>query len=190
MELWQIITSFISSIGMFIVTLFYVVYTKKILKANQGMFEESIKARKQELMPNVIAYFDMPELNALHFVVKNIGRSVAVNTRVELEPIIDFPKKEYLSRSNLVNELIPTIAPDQKLVTFVQMMFDLKNQDGDFPKFKASIYFEDINGEKYHSQYILDVNVWKGAIRLGEKFGVHDLVEEVKGIKELLAKKN
>jgi Ca2+/Na+ antiporter len=48
--MFQNMTSFISSIGMFVVTLFYVIYIKKILKANQGMFEEATIARKQESM--------------------------------------------------------------------------------------------------------------------------------------------
>ncbi|WP_134687561.1 hypothetical protein [Brevibacillus migulae] len=185
----QTVFTFISSVGMFVLTGIYVYYTAKILNANQKMFEEAVKTREQNSMPNVIAYFDQQKLNQLNFIVENIGSSVAIDTVVKLDPIIDFPIKTYLDESNLVDSQIPTIAPKQKLITFVEMMFGMSNNEGKNPIFNALIRFHDVNGKKYEMNYILDLNVWNGTARIGNK-DFHDLVRAVEKISDTLEKTN
>ncbi|MGG1659430.1 hypothetical protein [Brevibacillus sp. NRS-1366] len=185
----QSVFSFISSVGMFALTGIYVYYTAKILKANQKMFQETEKTREQDSMPNVIAYFDQQKINQLNFVVENIGKSVAVDTFIKLEPVINFPKETYLDESNLINNTLPTIAPKQKLTTFVEMMFGMKNNEGKNPIFNAIITFHDINGKKYEMKYVLDLNMWNGTARIGDK-NLHDLVKAVEEINKTLEKSN
>ncbi|MGK5512188.1 hypothetical protein ACSNN5_29340, partial [Brevibacillus formosus] len=50
----------LSAIVMMFLTGFYVIFTKKILEANEGVFKETETSRKLTVMPNVIAYFDSP----------------------------------------------------------------------------------------------------------------------------------
>lgn len=181
--LWQNIISIISSIGMFVLTLFYVIYTKRILKANQGMFEEAIKTRKQDLMPNVIAYFDQSKINLVNFIVENIGKTAAINTKIVLEPIIPFPTKTFLDDSNLINEVLPTIAPQQKLVCFVNTTFEIKDK----AKYLAHVTFEDTEGTKYEMKYVLDLSMWKGTARAADK-DINDLVKEVEKLRQHIEK--
>jgi predicted phosphatase len=115
--------STLSTIGMLILTFFYVIYTQKILKVNQEMILEERNTRREENMPNVIAYFDVPKIHILNFIVENIGKSVAINTRVELLPMIDFIDENYLRESFMINNDLTTLAPNQKLKTFVDTMF-------------------------------------------------------------------
>lgn len=175
-----------SALGSFIVTSVYVYYTKKILQANQVMTEESKKAREESSMPDVIAYFNTEGANILNFRIKNIGKTVAINTLVELEPIIPFSKDEYLTRANMVNNVITTLAPEQQLEAFVGMLFELKNTEGNFPSVKASIRFEDINGNKYERFYILDLNMYKGKAQIGNKT-INDLTKEVEKLRKEIA---
>ena len=179
--------STLSTIGLVILTFFYVIYTQKILKANQEMILEARNTRRQENMPNIIAYFDVPKVNLLNFVIENIGKSVAVNTKVKLEPIIDFQESNYLHKSYMINNELATIAPNQKLITFVDTMFNMKNQEGNFPKFKASITFHDYEGSLYNAQYILDLNAYNGLSRIEDK-GIHELTKEVTEVRKELAK--
>ena len=179
----------ISSLLMVLLTFFYVIYTQRILKANKTLVEQQEHARKEENMPNVIAYFDCPKVNVVNFVVKNIGKNSAIDTYITFEEIIGINEGDYLRASNIINNNISTIAPNQTITNFVNMMFDLKNSDGNFPKIKVNIKFHDLKGEKYENTFILDLNVYKKRVTIGSK-DLGDLIKEVEKIRKTLEQRN
>ncbi|WP_127486811.1 hypothetical protein [Paenibacillus ehimensis] len=166
----------ISAIVMIFLTGFYVLFTKSILKANEGVYEEAEKSRELANMPNVIAYFDMPAHNVLNFNIKNIGINVAKNTHIEIEYLNEITKENELKKSYILQNGVATLAPGQKLEMFYGSLLELKSAQGDFPKINVHLVFEDSHGKQYRLSYTLDANVYKGigTIRIN---GIHHLTK-------------
>ncbi|MGK5654955.1 hypothetical protein [Brevibacillus formosus] len=167
----------LSAIVMMFLTGFYVIFTKKILEANEGVFKETETSRKLTVMPNVIAYFDSPVHNILNFNIANIGANVAKNTKVELEYLNEIAKENEMKKIYILSEGISTLAPNQKLEIFFGTLLELKSEEGDFPKLNVHITFEDSERIQYKATYTLDANMYKGLARIHIN-NIHDLTKK------------
>jgi len=82
---WNIVVS-IATVAAALATIRYVILTNRLL-------EETIKTRKQQYRPYVVADLEIRN-GYLEIIVKNIGNDTALNVHVEVEPAIDYPFNE------------------------------------------------------------------------------------------------
>lgn len=171
------------SLGMFILTLFVVMYAKKTLKLNQEIVEQEKQNIIENKRPEVIVYFDVGEISELYFLIKNIGKSPAINTKINM--VLERGKviTDSLNVYSPLKKGIATLAPNQELKTFFAMTSDVKDSKGEFPVYKAIISYEDQEQRKYNEEFTLDINMFKGRLRLGVK-DMHDLVKVVEKIEQ------
>ncbi|HDR8018748.1 TPA: hypothetical protein QCY65_003031 [Bacillus cereus] len=160
-------------------TLIYVLATIRILRANAASVEEMKKTREEENRPYVVAYLEFKTNGAVHFILKNIGKTMALDTKVEVSPRVEMPKSMPLSDSNLLTQPIPNIPPQFEYKAFIGMGWDIKDKETDkYPIFKAKVEYKNSNDKSivYVEEYIMDLNFESGLLYMRE-YEVHDLVK-------------
>jgi hypothetical protein len=144
----------VGTLGIFILTLFNLFYTRHIVKANQEMVESSNR-------PEVIAYFYLRKNQLVMFKVKNIGKGLALNTKINLNPTFD--QWTHIEDTNLIGNEIKLIAPNQELETYVWKLDELKvNHNNEYPKMDIIISYEDTKGKKYNDKYNVNLKDYAG----------------------------
>lgn len=177
----------IIALGMFILTLFYVVYTKKILFATIETVKQAEITRRENTKPDIIVYFDTDKLNVLNLIVKNIGKSVAFNVQINLEKTQGLIKEDYFRNIYFLNNPIPTFAPEQSIDSFCGLFRELKDENEKFPIFKVTVSYQDSEGNQFKNDYLLDLNMYKGILQIENK-SVHDLTKEIGKMRNTLEK--
>lgn len=187
LTIWSVENS--GTVGMFILTLFVVVYSRRTLKVTQRTVEISEMNYKDAKKPDVIAYCDIENNYYLYFFVKNIGVSPALNININFETLRgDLSSTGFLDVDMLRNE-VAMLVPNQNLRCFIDGLSNLQDNEENFPKFKVELTYHDKEGESYNDWYILDMNMFKGLSQVTIK-GVHELTKEVHQIRKTLEKKD
>lgn len=169
---------------MSVLTLVYVAATILILSANLKSVKEMKKSREEENRPYVIVYFESKTTGPTNLIVKNIGKTIAKDTRIQIEPGLDYPKTKPISQSNLLNKPIPDIPPNYEYKAFVGMSWDLKNGDKGYPVYKAKVTYKGYdNNLLYDENYIMDLNFQSGLLFLAEK-EINDLAKDFSDFKK------
>lgn len=178
--------SLVNTLGMILLTAVYVFFTIKIQKANMKVVEQNEIVRKENNMPVVVVYFEVNIHNILDLHMKNIGKSPAKNILVKLEPLNDI-KGNYLEEAAFIGKEVALLAPEQYLKSLVGSLTELKNAEGNYPKYKVSILYKDFENHEYEQDYMIDANMYKGTAQVIVK-NVHDLTKEVQKIESHLKK--
>ena len=157
--------------------------TKESAKVSQDMLEEMKIARDNESAPNIVVYFDMPAGNWLiYLIVKNIGKSVANNVKLEFEPKLKTSRGENINDIPLIKNGISSIPPSHEIKTIFDTTIDYINNDELPLNYSAKIsYSGGIHDEVRLSEQILDLSVYKGLSFIDKK-GMHELVKEIESI--------
>jgi hypothetical protein len=177
----------LGTVGMFFLTIFIVLYTKKMMEAALETLRLTESNFKESRKPEVIAYFDEVNSYIFNFTIKNIGASPAINVKVDLEILEGSIGDSDLMNSNMLKDRISTLAPNQQLKNFVNPSFEIVDQNGNFPIFSCVITYENSMSENFKDEYLLDLNMYKGNSQIRLK-GVHELVKEVEDVKKSLKK--
>lgn len=172
----------VSSIGMLVITIIYVIYTRSIFIANKKMNEHTELIRKEDMKPFVIGYFDLINSNLVYFHVENIGKTPAINTDVRIEKLSGKISDNYFLSSNLINTTIHTLAPQQKISTLVDIFFDMKDENDKYPTFKVVSKYESMDQTSYTDTYYFDLNIYKGKSDVSNK-GIKDIYNEIKRLR-------
>lgn len=174
------ILSNIGTLGMFILTLFYVGYTKKMMESSNETVKQGEMTLKESKKPEVIAYFDIENLFNLNFIIENIGKTAAINVKFQLE-VISGKDIAKIRGFNALSEGISTLAPAQKLKTFADIFGSTCDEKGRYPVFQITIEYEDKDKNLYKDSYTLDTNMFSGASRIKEG-NLNDVVKELEKI--------
>lgn len=173
-------------LGMFILTFYYVRYTKNILQANIEMVKEATR-------PEVIAFF-REDNGFLYFQIKNIGKRLAKEVKVTFNP--GFNMWSYLYEVDFWQRGVKVIAPDQKFETFVYIIDEFKKEYNELVQMhpdnasasEATVFFEykDEEGNTYKSTY--DVSLLDFITHQGRKtYDMTNLVKELSSINKTIS---
>lgn len=184
---YEAIINLFNTLSMISLTAIYVYFTIKIQRANSKVVEQNEITRKENNMPVIIVYFDMTIFNILDIKIKNIGKSPAKNIMVKLEPFNEIVNVQYLNKASFIDKKIALLAPDQSLKTMVGTLMEIKNSKGDYPIYRINIVFEDLYGNDYSSEYIIDSNMYKGNVQVIDK-NLHDLTKVTEKIESHIRK--
>ena len=180
---WSIENS--GTVGMFVLTIFVVVYTRKTLKATQKTVELSEKTLKEANRPDIVAYCDIVGDYQLYFFIKNLGSSLAVNIKVDLEILRGDLKNKTFLKADMINNEISMLVPGQYLRTMIERLAFLIDENENLPKFNVNVSYKDSYGELFKDFYVLDMNMYKGNEHIPIN-GVHELTKEVRLIRKNL----
>lgn len=171
---------------MVLITIVYSIFTYKMLKSHKEMVNESQKNRELASRPEVIAYFYLKSRDLLIFKIKNIGKGLALNSTVKIDPYFD--RWTYINDTNLIDNEIKLIAPNQELETFVGQLSEIYKDNNEYPKFNVEINYESIEGMHYSSSYYIDLKDYAGCVNIVE-YGIHDIATTLQEVEKQLKQK-
>jgi hypothetical protein len=154
--------------------------SKKSTKVSEEILKEMKESRDQEVAPYVVAYFDIPYgKHWIYLVVKNVGKSVAKNVKLEFEPPLKNSNVEKISDMHLIKEGIGSIPPGYEIRTFFDSAISYFNKSELPLTYKVKIsYSGGLRSDIRSAEQIMDLSAFKGLSFLDEK-GMHELVKEV-----------
>jgi hypothetical protein len=183
-------------IGLFIIQflalIFLVIYVwktwqmassaKDSVKTSEKMIEEMKEARDQESAPYVIPYIKIDQ-HMMFFGIKNIGKTVAKNIRINVEPELRsslFGDK--IRELPLIREGLSSLPPGHELGTIFDVSHIYLNR-ADFPmSYLVKIsYVGGIQKQPREYEQVLDLSVYKDIIP-GDEKKLGDIVKELENL--------
>jgi hypothetical protein len=159
--------------------------TKKSTELSEGMLTEMRDARDAESAPYIVAYIDIPydKAGLLYFVLKNVGRSVAHDIRMEFDPPLVNTLKIGIDKMPMFTNGIGSLPPGHELKTFF---------DGGISYFAAGLpkYYKvriSYTGGMKSGRRTIDTQIDLGAfenLHYGVEKSFTNLVEQVEKVAE------
>ncbi len=172
--------------AMSVLTLVYIVATLLIFIANYLSVKELKRTRIEQSRPHIIVYLDVFQSNIVQLTIQNIGKTVAKDIEIACDPDLDKPKERPLKNSYFFTKKIPNMPPDYKYLAFVGTFNELKNQDGEYKKYRFTVKYKDsFRKNTYCEEFISDLNVTAMILKIKE-FKLHDLVQVIEKYGEKL----
>ncbi len=158
---------------------------KMSMQASLDTIEEMREARDQESAPSVIAFFDLLGDSHIFFVVKNIGRSVATDIKLTVEP--PFTPISTYSKLNdlpLIQNGIAALAPGSEIRALFIVSVHFGEALNACPTYKATIEYKGgLSLKQRKEEMFLDLSIYENIIP-NHKKDLDDLVKEVERIKD------
>lgn len=176
---WAAILQAGAAVVLVFVTAAYVWLTRKSLI-------EIENARASEIAPYVIVYFDTPEDLWIELVIKNVGKTPAIDFKINVEPMTDL-----FEHVGILHNGSPSIPPGYEIRSFVSMARYL-TMEGVTLTFTATITYraESETAKPIVSKQVLDLSVHKDRSSIDRK-NIHHVAENLGKIckqLEILAK--
>lgn len=125
---WNMVLA-IANIATLIAIIIYVIKTSEMAKAtreyakiSKETLEEMRDTRDQTTAPYIVCYFEFKQ-NSMYLVVKNIGKGLAENVKIELDPSLINFRGENLSETSIFRHGISSMPPGYEIKTFVDLPF-------------------------------------------------------------------
>ena len=173
----KLILLFVQSVSL-IALIIYVIKTWEMASASRQSAEisaitllEMKEARDQEIAPYIVVYFDKTALDAeFYLVIKNIGKSMAHDVRLEFDPPLAVQPvyQPYLDRL-LSPNMIPTMVPNYEIRTGLGIFQQYcRENHPDFFSVKVN-YYGGINTTPRSISYGLDLSHFHGLVGIVER---------------------
>jgi hypothetical protein len=156
--------------------------TRKSTETSEKVLQEMIEARDQETAPYIVVYFDLPPGSHIIFlVIKNIGKSVANNVRIDFTPFLQSSSFKNIHRNSLIVNGLKSMPPGYEVRTVVDdSVLYFKSEAPLIYNVKAS-YFGGIKSEVRIIEQTLDLSSYKD-LTWPSKKGMEELITEIKNI--------
>jgi len=90
--------------------------TKKSTEISTATLEQIQRTREAETAPYVVSYFDINrEKDLLYIVIKNIGKSIAKDVKLQFNPQLRNTEGEDLAKTSFVQNGVGTIPPGHEI---------------------------------------------------------------------------
>ncbi len=145
---------------------------------------EARELRREQFRPWVTVGFHFRSIYAF-IAIKNAGNTVARNVQIEFEPeLVSTLSNPGFDQIAVLNDPIPNLAPGEQHIALFDCVPDRLKSD--LPKqHRVRVTYQDHRGGQLGpDEFALDVGILYGGT-LPDK-GMHDLVEEVRKIREKL----
>ena len=181
------VTLAIVQIGTLIALIIYVIKTWQIASATMKSAEVSKQtlkemkdSRDQEVAPYLVAYFDIPYGKYwIDLVIKNVGKSVAENVKLEFQPPLENSKGGKINDTSLIREGIGSMPPGYEVRTFFDSTSSYFNKSELPLTYKAKVsYVGGLRSGTRSIEQIMDLSAFKDLTRVDVK-GMHELVNKV-----------
>lgn len=149
--------------------------------------KEMRAARELETAPKVIAFLEIDHRGIINVVIKNIGKGVAENVKLEVSPAFGTTIEGYEPmKTNLFSDGIKQLVPGQAIEVFLNSFSNhLKKELPD--RYEVVLtYFGGLGESIREEKYFLDLTPYKDLIKSPQKT-LHELVEAVEKVSKQLA---
>jgi hypothetical protein len=156
---------------------------KRSAQISEKTLQEMKESRAQEVAPYVVPYFDIPYGRFLiYLVVKNVGKSVARNVKLEFEPPLRNHEGEKINEIPMIKQGIASIPPGYEIRTIFDSMSSYFRR-ADLPlTYQVRVsYSGGLSMGIKTADEILDLSVYKGLGYTLEK-GMNDVVKNLEAL--------
>ncbi len=146
--------------------------------------QEMKEARDQEIAPYVVVYFDMPRgEHFIYLVVKNIGRSIARDVKLQFSPRLIGISQEDFTNLPMIRDGIASMPPNHEIRTLVDSTVAFFNEKSDRPlTYQVNVsFYGGLKDTQRLSEHVLDLTAYKGLSWITRR-GLHELTNEVEKI--------
>ena len=156
--------------------------TRESAKASEKMIEEMKDARNQESAPYIVPYININK-HMMFFGIKNIGKTVAKNIKLEIEPEL----KQHIGNIkeiSLIKNGLSSLPPGHEVGTQFAVSHIYLNKADSPKKYLVKITFlGGLSNEqrKYEYEQILDLSVYHDIIPDEDK-RLSDIVKELENL--------
>jgi hypothetical protein len=162
--------------------------TREAARSSEKTLQEMKQAREQEYAPYILVYCEVPIPydTMIYLIVKNIGKSIAVDVKISFTPrlssSVTYTNDFDINNITFLKEGIKSIPPGYVIRTTLGRAVEYFSHS-DFPlKYEVEIsYVDSINKIKINSSQTIDLFAIK-QLNYTEKFDLNDLVTEVKSL--------
>jgi len=174
-------------IATLIALILYVIKTWQIASASnkstivsEKILKEMKESRDQEIAPYVVIYFDIPYgAHWIYLVVKNLGKSVAKDVKLEFQPSLRNSEGAKINDIPLITQGIRSIPPGYEIRTFFDSAISYFNKTELPLTYKVKVsYSGGLRLDTRTTEQVMDLFAFKELSFLDEK-GVQDLTTEV-----------
>lgn len=167
--------------------------TQKSTEISERILKEMEATREQEVAPYVVAYFDLENEGghlppAVFFTVKNEGRTVAKNVKLEFDPPLPTlaysPEPRNLNDLRMIKDGIPVMPPGFKIRTTFGFYPALAEKG---MSYKVKISFNGLRDKPDSSEYVLDLSPFSDLL-YDVPQGMPQLIEQLKKTYESIDK--
>jgi hypothetical protein len=156
----------------------------------RAQVREARELRKDEARPYVVVDFEPDRVPFVNLVVANLGRTMARNVRIEVDPPFDSSVYRSaplpLARFKLFSEGIPSLAPGKRIVLLFDQMYD--RAELELPdSYRVRLSYEWDGGEPLSEELRLDLDLYR-PLRRVQLGTVHDLSKTLNKISQQLEK--
>lgn len=136
-------------------------------------------AQKRNKHPKIIIDYDLETFNIIYLEIKNIGNDYARNIKTCFDPNIEIKQGEQINSKNFLQN-INQLAPNKKIRFFFGNFLDIKY----LQKFNVKIIYEDLNGNIYRENQIIELSSFVGTSAPKKEFD--EIANELKAIGKYL----
>lgn len=152
--------------------------TKKSTQISEKTLKEMKESRAQEVAPYVIAYFNVENNSKICLIVKNIGKTVAENVKLDFTPELTNTLDMDLNEISLIKQGVSSMPPNYEIKTIYDFGTSYFKTDNMPLKYEVEITYQGgINNEVRKVKQTLDLSVYKELLKTRKK-GMTDLVKK------------
>jgi len=141
--------------------------TRQSAQAMDRSVAEMVEDRDQEIAPYVVVYFDhQTDSPIFDLVIKNTGRTAARNVEIAFNPPLQTSLKNYdIAQLAFIHQIIPTLPPEYEMRASVDVIDNVLKSETLPKQYRVKVsYTGGINANLRESEYLLDLNVFKGIL--------------------------
>lgn len=156
--------------------------TRKSAEIAESTLREMRDSRDQEIAPYVVTYFDViVDKNLIYFVIKNIGKSMAVNVKLEFDPPLPHGKISSNIERVLINGGIPSLPPSYEIRTIFDVFTEYVRSGSQLKYILTTTYYGGISPVQRKATYTQDISSYRGVTSVHEA-NTGDIVTQLKKI--------
>lgn len=191
------LSSWISALATVAIAVLTFVLAKETWYLREAQIEQVNELRLQSIRPNVsIKFFSSPiSFNLMMLEVSNLGKGIARNVRFkfydrndnEIKATKDAIVDEFL-KLHFMSKGLHSLGINQKFESFLFSFYDVENklnsEDVFSPYFKISTFYEDVEGNSYYDDLIIDFKEFEGISEIGGGDPLHKISGDIKKLRE------
>ncbi len=149
--------------------------TKESAKVSEGILQEMKETRDAEVAPYVVVHFQIDRTaDALYLVIKNIGKSIATNVKLNFRPELKNTEKtehhsvQTIANSPLIKYGIETMPPGYELKLVLDRAGRYIKESLSTEGYIPMVYYVEVSyggdprSDKATTNYVLDLNPYRG----------------------------
>ncbi|MEQ5802548.1 hypothetical protein [Halomonas sp. H10-9-1] len=191
------LSSWISAIATVTIAVLTFVLAKETWYLREAQIEQVNELRVQSIRPNVSVKFFSSRIafNLMMLEISNLGKGIARNVRFkfydksgnEIKATENAIVDEFL-KLHVMSEGLHSLGINQKFESFLFSFYEVKEKiDGDdifSPYFKISTSYEDVEGNSYSDELVIDFKEFDDVSEIGGGDPLHKMSGDIKKLRE------